>query len=281
MKTPISYYGGKQIMLRHILPLIPPHTLYCEPFFGGGAVFFGKPPSEVEVINDSNGELINFYKVVKSQFAELQKEIQSTLHSREIYKRTEVIYQFPDMFSEVKRAWAFWVQTNQGFANMIGSWGFGKTNSKEKAIAFKRDAFVKAYAERLKQVQIEHNDALTVIERCDDKSSFIYCDPPYIGSHMGHYEGYTEAQYESLLQTLSRLKGRFLLSSYPSPVLSRYIKKHKWNVKKIVKSVAVTKLTDKIKTELLVFNYDASLGAEYAQEVKIHSLTDSLHQLKL
>lgn len=281
MKTPISYYGGKQTMLRHILPLIPPHTLYCEPFFGGGAVFFAKAPSEVEVINDVNGELINFYKVVRSNFSELQKEIQSTLHSREIYKRTEVIYQFPDMFSEVKRAWAFWVQTNQGFANMIGSWGFGKTNSKEKGIASKRDAFVKAYADRLKTVQIEHNDALTVMERCNDKDSFVYCDPPYIGSHMGHYEGYTEAQYESLLHQLAKWKGKFLLSSYPSKILTRFIKTHKWKVKKIVKTVAVTKLTDKVKTELLVFNYDESLGAEYAQELNQQALTTSIHQLNL
>lgn len=54
MKTPISYYGGKQNMLKRILPLIPRHTQYVEPFFGGGAVFWAKPESEVEVVNDIN-----------------------------------------------------------------------------------------------------------------------------------------------------------------------------------------------------------------------------------
>lgn len=61
MKTPISYYGGKQNLVATILPLIPDHVTYVEPFLGGGAVFWTKPKSEVEVINDTNRELINFY----------------------------------------------------------------------------------------------------------------------------------------------------------------------------------------------------------------------------
>ena len=57
MKTPISYYGGKQSLAATILGLIPPHRLYCEPFVGGAAVFFAKEKSKVEVINDTNGEI--------------------------------------------------------------------------------------------------------------------------------------------------------------------------------------------------------------------------------
>ncbi|MCA0229900.1 MAG: DNA adenine methylase [Bacteroidetes bacterium] len=62
MKTPITYYGGKQQMLSHILPKIPTHKIYVEPFFGGGAVFFAKPPSEAEIINDINHRLTTFYR---------------------------------------------------------------------------------------------------------------------------------------------------------------------------------------------------------------------------
>lgn len=62
-KTPISYYGGKQAMLKKILPLIPDHVVYVEPFFGGGAVFFAKDKSEVEIINDYNSNVANFYRV--------------------------------------------------------------------------------------------------------------------------------------------------------------------------------------------------------------------------
>jgi len=268
--------------MKYLLPLIPAHRIYCEPFFGGGAMFFAKPKSEVEVINDSNGEVINFFKVLKTKFPALQKEIQSTLHSRDLYKKAMAIYKNPKSYTDIQRAWALWTSTNQGFAGMIGSWGFGKTNSKEKAVASKRENFTRVYEDRLKMVQVENNDALKVIARCDDKEAFIYCDPPYIGSDQGHYSGYTEAQYKTLLQALSKLKGKFLLSSYPSKILNQYIKKYRWRTQRIEKHVAVTKLTEKMKTEMLVFNYDPAKIKPHKTEsdTKILELETKLKQLK-
>lgn len=251
--------------------MIPEHRIYCEPFFGGGALFFAKPKAEVEVINDANGEVVNFFKVLKTKFSALQKEVQATLHSRELYRRALDIYNNPSAYTDVQRAWALWTATNQGFAGMIGSWGFGKTNSKEKAVAAKREAFIEAYENRLRTVQVENNDALKVMARCNEKDAFIYCDPPYIGSDQGHYEGYTETQYEELLKALSKTKANFLLSSYPSKILSKYIRKNGWKTKRVEKYVAVTKLTDKRKTEMLIYNYDLKhlipqAGVEQDQE---------------
>lgn len=71
-KTPISYYGGKLNMLKHILPLIPKHRIYTEAFFGGGAVFFAKAPAEGEVINDTNNIIVNFYEVIQTDFERLK-----------------------------------------------------------------------------------------------------------------------------------------------------------------------------------------------------------------
>lgn len=286
MKTPITYYGGKQTLLKYLLPLIPQHRMYCEPFFGGGAVFFAKPKSEVEVINDINGEIVNFFKVIKTKFPELQSEIKATLHSRELYKKAMVVYAHPDLFTDVKRAWALWVLTNQGFAGMIGSWGFGKDDSKEAALANKRDLFTKEYEDRLTKVQVENNNAIKVINRCDDKETFIYADPPYIGSDQGHYKGYSESDYRELLDTLAKVKGKFLLSSYPSKILSTYIKKYKWKVQKVTKSVAVTKHTDKVKTEMIVMNYDPAKMKAFKHTMntqdkkELQSLSKQLTRLK-
>ncbi len=281
MKTPITYYGGKQMLVKHLLVLIPDHRLYCEPFFGGGALFFAKPKSETEVINDLNGEVVNFYKVLQTNYSELEKEVKSTLHSRELFNKAREIYKNPSKHSELKRAWAFWTLTNQGFAGMVTSWGFGNTPSKEKSLANKRDDFSVAYSERLRTVQIECTDALKVMERCDGKDSFLYLDPPYFNSDMGHYKGYTEKDYTQLLEKAARLKGKFLLSSYPSPVLNRFIKKHRWHVQKITKSVAVTKNTDKQKTEMMVFNYDPKLAGKFAsKEVDMKKLAGNLKRLK-
>ena len=103
-------------MLSIILPMIPEHNLYCEPFFGGGAVFFAKEPSKIEVINDTNREVVNFYRVVQNDFVSLEKEIKISLHSRDLHRKAKVIYDNPDMFSELKRAWAFWLLANQSYS---------------------------------------------------------------------------------------------------------------------------------------------------------------------
>ncbi len=278
MKTPITYYGGKQTLSSVITAMIPPHEIYAEPYFGGGAVFFAKPASKVEIINDVNGEVINFYKVIKTDFASLQKEIIATPHSRELFKKARVVYENPELFSEVKRAWAFWTLTNQGFSGMVTSWGFGKTNSKEVSLAKKREEFSNLYEKRLSKTQIECNDALKVIERSDSPDTFFYLDPPYFNSHQGHYKGFTEEDYEKLLEVISKLKGKFLLSSYPSKVLDKFIKKHKWQKKAITKSVAVTKNTDKKKTEMLVFNYPLP---KEEKSPSLLSLTQNLQNLKI
>lgn len=268
-------------MLKHLLGMIPEHRIYCEPFFGGGALFFAKPKAEVEVINDVNGEVINFFKVLKTKFPALQREVQATLHSRELYRKAMQIYNDPKSYSDVQRAWALWTATNQGFAGMIGSWGFGKTNSKEKAVAAKRDNFIKVYEDRLRMVQVENTDALRVMARCNEKDAFIYCDPPYIGSDQGHYSGYTEAQYKILLNALAKTKAKFLLSSYPSKILNQFIKKFGWKTKKIEKYVAVTKHTDKRKTEMLVYNYDLTKMTPHAlkQSADVIEVEEVMQQL--
>ena len=255
LKTPISYYGGKQRILKYILPLIPDHRMYCEPFFGGGAVFFSKKPSESEVINDINGEAVNFYRVVQTDFNALEKEIKATLHSRQLYYDALKIYRNSKEHSDLKRAWAFWTLTNQGFSRQIGSWGYDNTNIITKAQVNKRENFTRIYAERLKTAQVECKDAIKVILRCDSKTTFHYCDPPYFNSDMGHYKGYTEEDFETLLKTLHKLKGKFLLSCYPPTILNKYIKRYKWHSKSIKKSIAVTPLTNKQKTEMLVYNF--------------------------
>ena len=102
--TPISYYGGKQTMLPHILPLIPEHTIYTEAFFGGGAVFWAKQPVKTEIINDFNTNVYTFYKVLQTRFAELQTLVQQSVVSREAYKSALVIYHAPFAFTEVQQA---------------------------------------------------------------------------------------------------------------------------------------------------------------------------------
>lgn len=179
-KTPITYYGGKQLMLKYILPNIPTHNVYIEPFCGGAAVFFAKDKSHLEILNDTNRELINFYEVVQNDFVSLEKEIRITLHSRDLHRKAWVVYNNPDMFTELKRAWAIWVLASQGFSGQLsGSWGRDrKSNRTAKTVRNKREAFSEDYAIRLQDVTLESRDAIRIIETTDHKDAFFYCDPP-------------------------------------------------------------------------------------------------------
>ena len=257
LKTPLSYYGGKQMMLKDILPLIPKHNLYCEPFLGGGAVFWAKEPSPVEIINDTNGAVVNFYRVVQSKFDELYNEVQLTLHARTLYNDARVVYNNPHLFSDVKRAWALWVATSQSFASKIGSgWAYArKKNSCEKKVTNAKKRFQEAYKERLNYVQIECNNALNVIKSRDSEDSFFYIDPPYVGSNQGHYSGYTQEDFNNLITLLSSIKGKFLLSSYPNKYLDEAINKYGWNTKKFDKCLSASKNRNARKTEVLTKNY--------------------------
>jgi DNA adenine methylase len=229
MKTPLVYYGGKQTLAATILKLITEHKVYVEPFMGGGAVFFAKEPSRGEIINDTNGELINFYEVMKHDFPALQSEIEVSLHSRKQHHQAEVIYANPDMFGRVKRAWAVWTLANMSFGAMLdGSWGYDRGGKFGMKIANKREAFTEC-AIRLQNTTIECCDALRIIRSRDTPETFFYCDPPYVGADQGHYDGYTQEDFDRLLETLANIQGKFLLSSYRNAALRGYIEKHGWD----------------------------------------------------
>lgn len=260
MKPALTYYGGKQKLAPTIIQLIPEHTLYNEPFCGGAAILFAKEPSPIEVLNDTNTELINFYKVVKQDYVSLEKKIRITLHSRRQHADANVIYANPHMFSELDRAWAVWVLASQSFSSMLdGSWGYDKSNknSTTKKIHNKATLFNEDYAIRLQNVQLECADALYIIKSRDSVQAFHYCDPPYFNSDCGHYGGYTEDDMRRLLDLLAEVQGKFLLSSYPSALLDGYIKRYGWHVRTIQSQVSVNKGSGrgKLKTEVLTANY--------------------------
>ncbi|SKA32938.1 DNA adenine methylase [Chitinophaga eiseniae] len=264
MKTPLCYYGGKQKLLSYILPLIPEHDTYTEVFIGGGAVFWAKPPAKVEVINDTNRELINFYEVVQNEYVELEKMIRISLHSRSLYNDATVIYNNPHMFSRIKRAWAVWVLASQSFAGKLnGGWGYERTKKAiSQKLRNKRDSFDIDLSIRLQNVQIECTDALRVIRSRDHKGAFHYCDPPYPGTECGHYDGYSSADYEILLSTLETVEGKFLLSSYPSITLNAYTQKNNWYSKRLDQRIQVPAglgATGKRKLEVLTSNYNFDL----------------------
>lgn len=263
MKTPITYYGGKQMLAKIIIDLIPPHEHYIEPFFGGGAVFFAKPPSKFETINDINDNVVNFYKVLKNNFNELKKLVDSSLFSESQLKYARQILKNPNGQSNIERAWAFWYATNLSMGGDLTNF-FCHNGKRNTPISLnnKKKNFIFKYAQRLEKTQIFCRDAIDVIKKMDSPNTFFYCDPPYINADKGHYDNYYLNDFINLLNTLANIKGKFLLSSYPEPILNEYKQKYKWHYREI-KLPKPSKIINKYsknknknpKIECLTWNY--------------------------
>lgn len=272
MRTPITYYGGKQLLADTIISLMPEHKIYVEPFFGGGAVFFKKKPSYLEVINDINDNIVNFYQVCQNnaKFDYLSSMIHSTLFCEAAYLHAKAIWNRYQPADDVTRAWAVWVVTNYSFnATPYGGWKWdmGTAGSHSGIVAAnKRNAFTEEVFSRLEYVQISCRDAVEVIAQRDTPDTFFYLDPPYVGSDQKHYHGYGEAELKVLLDSLQCCKGKFILSMFANDTMLAYAERNGWHV--IVKDMACKVANLRIspgnpntrrKQEYLLMNYEPSV----------------------
>ena len=264
MKTPISYYGGKQTMLKHILPLIPPHKLYTESFCGGAAVLFAKRPAESEVINDLNMDITNFYWMAKVCYEELKEEIDKTLHSRDMHAHAAHILQYPLFFTTVQRGWAVWALCKMSFASMMdGSFGYDFGGGMPKKLSKSKNDFTECLCARLDSVTIENRDALEVIATYDNECAFHFVDPPYINTDCGHYEGcFNEQNMEDLLKLLETIKGKFMLTMFPLDLIERYAIKNHWIIHRIERTISASKTNRRKQEEWMVCNYSNVAGKQ-------------------
>ena len=228
MKTPLSYYGGKSRIATKIVPYIMaiPHTVYSEPFFGGGAVLYAKGKINRgnshyyrEAINDKNQNLITFWRVAREQPEELARWLQLTPYSQEEHRRALAIYRNPAGHDELKVAWAVYILCNASFANQIGpGWATQTITVNLASTLANRAPRLPQCFERLRDVYIGCEDALAFIKRWDSPQTVHYVDPPYPGTEQGHYGGYTLDDYQVLCDALDACQGSYVLSNYAQDI---------------------------------------------------------------
>lgn len=271
---PLAYYGGKRRLARDIcraLCMSPNWDLrgsYIEPFFGAGSVFFAKEPQKNETISDLNGDLMAFYRALKdpASFKRLFALIDGTLYARAEHARALRILRGEEEADEIWRAWAVFVVLNQSFyGGWDTGWLFSPKPHSPKPLAFqrKKERLAEGLCLRLQNVAIECRDALSVIASCDSPESLFYLDPPYAGTHQ-KYAGrrYGDGDLAALLGLLKGLKGRFVLSSFPRPLIDEAAGEQGWAVLRKrcryrVHTADPAKANGKV--ELLVANYPLAL----------------------
>lgn len=220
LKPPFAYYGGKTTLAPKIAELLPKHDHYVEPFAGSLAVLLAKEPSRAETVNDLDGDLVNFWRVLRDRPEELERAAALTPHSREEYETSKGLD-----CDDLEKARRVWVRLSQGRANSMQphGWRYARDTSKVMATHIKTQALHMApAAARLASASIENRDALDLIRDYGAEPSVcIYADPPYLGStRTANYrvEMLGDDLHVQLAAALRECKSAVVLSGYASPL---------------------------------------------------------------
>ena len=224
MVSPLRWVGGKSRMVKYLLPMIPPHKVYVEPFGGAAWLMFAKEESKVEVYNDMDSCLVDFFRILQDdlEFRKLVKKLRRTPYSREIFE--EFRYSYIEQEDRLERVYQWFVVLRQCFgAYMSGNhpvWGYGV--SRPHGVGFHNVVeFLHESAERFKTIYVEHGSWDDVIKRWDSEEAFFYVDPPYISSTRqsgGYIHEMNDTGHMKLVKLLKRLKAKCLLSGYNNAI---------------------------------------------------------------
>ncbi len=228
VRSVIAYAGGKGNMVGKILKLFPPHHTYVEPFGGGASLLLNKEPSPVEVYNDRDSGLVNFFRILRDprKFKKFYRKVFFTPYSRE--EREYCKETWKSCEDAVEKAYRWFVAIRQSFSgDMKGGWGFNVTTS-AGGMARACSAWLSVIEElpliheRFKRVQIEHKDFREIIKLYDTEDTLFYNDPPYIPETRKDKKLYnhelTLEDHKDLVNLLLNIKGKCILSGYKHPV---------------------------------------------------------------
>jgi DNA adenine methylase len=211
MATPIiPWIGGKRRLAKRILPLFPAHDCYVEPFAGGAALFFLKDQSEVEVLNDINGELVNLYRVVKHHLEELVKQFRWALISRQMFNWLK---QTPEeTLTDIQRAAKFYYLQKMAFGGKVTNQTFGTATTTAPRLNLLRiEEELSAAHLRLSRAYIEHLNWEECIRRYDRNHTLFYLDPPYWATE-GYGVDFGLEQYTRMAELAKSIKGKMVIS---------------------------------------------------------------------
>ena len=225
-------------MARLIVSLLPVHRVYIEPFAGSLAVLFAKAPAAHEIVNDLDGALVTFFRVLRERPAELEAACWLTPYARAEYEAADLDAEDLDDLELARR---FWVRVNQSFAKTAGDrTGWSVTTARTQSTAASvlgRIARFQRCAERLARVSIESCDAAELVERLATPDTVVYADPPYLldgrvcrssGHRDYRFDMGDEESHRRLAGVLVTTPAMVILSGYPTPFYEELYERAGW-----------------------------------------------------
>jgi len=219
MRSPIRWFGGKGHMTTKIIPILVkiPHERYVEPFGGGASILLAKKPKPVEVYNDLDHGLYDFFSVLADPelFEQFYRRIAVLPYSRQFYD--EYWKEWKEETDKIVRVVKWFLVVRQSFGGIFGNgWGSSIKEAESNKWLSCIDMLPQVHA-RLRRIQIENADFRIILDRYDTPKTLFYCDPPYVpGTRKagGYLHEITDADHQELVTLLLNLKGKVALSGY-------------------------------------------------------------------
>ena len=217
----IGYPGGKGRLLKHILPLIPPHTTYVEPFFGGGAVFFSKTKSHHEVINDINRDLVHFMRNAKHHREAILDELALVLNSRREFED----YLAQPGLTEIQRAARWFIRNKLSFGGMGKNFAITRTHAITSRAKYL--IAIASLSRRLDSTTVEERSYENIFASYDSPETFWFLDPPYLDGAGAAYSGWSNEQVVEFCGRVKKLKGAWLVTFQDCPLIREQLAGYK------------------------------------------------------
>jgi DNA adenine methylase len=268
MNSPLKWHGGKHFLAKRIVELMPAHTSYLDAYAGGLSVLLSKPSEGIsEYANDLNGELTNFWGVLSNEvcFEQFSRCMAATPLSEYLFDGS--LYPAEPVTSNIERAYWFFIRSRQSRQG-LGRDYCTPTSRRRRGMNENVSAWLSAVDglpeihARLRRVEVWNRPAVEAIAKLDGPDFLVYCDPPYLHetrSTTGEYGDFemNTADHKKLLLTLAGMKGKFLLSGYPSQLYTDTASLCGWKCHTFdLPNNASSSATKERKTECLWRNYD-------------------------
>lgn len=244
-RSPFPWFGGKQKLADDIIARFPAHEVYVEVFGGGASVLLSKPPSKLDVYNDLDDGLVNFFRCLRDEPERLVPLLELTPYSRREWQEARETWWTID--DPIERARRWYVVASQSFGAMVAKdrhpngerghgrgWGgerLGRMHLNRAASTANRIDHVWKFVRRMRLVQIEHLDWQACIDRYDHADCLFYLDPPYVPATRragGYQHELTEDDHRDLVERCLSLEGIAVVSGYSHPIYER-LAEHGWS----------------------------------------------------
>lgn len=278
LTPPLKFHGGKYYLAPSIIKLMPPHLTYAEPFFGGGHVLIQKDPEGVnEIVNDINTSLIQFWHVMREPdlFYAFRNRVASTpfgpwmwevacTNAKTVWKHFDDAPNYSNLIAYVTNCFVLWRQSLAGRGDApapLSTFRIRRGMNEQVSAWVSTIEGLPAVHQRLMRVAICNEDFEEFINRVDTPKTLFYCDPPYLQATRKSKNVYehemTVDDHRRLLDTLGSIKGKFILSGYPSSMYETWAKKRGWHTRSItVPNNAAGGKKKRMMQETLWMNYE-------------------------